>query len=75
MLRRLVRSAECDWCAGSSLDWAHEHAGAKLAYLVELRDKGDHGFVLPPREIEPTGHEMLAAVRALARELVAEHRQ
>ncbi|KAF4517737.1 hypothetical protein B566_EDAN002942 [Ephemera danica] len=60
------------YLAGSSLDWAHEKAGADLAYLVELRDTGDHGFVLPPREIEPTGEEMLAAVKSMARELLAE---
>ncbi|CAB3376150.1 Hypothetical predicted protein [Cloeon dipterum] len=53
--------------SGSSLDWAHEKAGIRYAFLVELGDTGDYGFVLPASEIEPTGKEMLAAVREVAK--------
>ena len=56
-----------EFSAGSSMDWAHEKAGVRYAFLVELRDTGDFGFVLPPSEIEPSGKEMFAAVREVAK--------
>lgn len=54
---------------GSSDDWAKGKAGIKYSYTVELRDKGSHGFLLPASQILPTGREMFAAVRAIARAL------
>ncbi|XP_059475778.1 carboxypeptidase B-like [Neocloeon triangulifer] len=53
--------------SGSSMDWAHEKAGVRFAFLAELGDAGDYGFVLPPSEIELTGKEMFAAVREVAK--------
>ena len=40
------------------MDWAKGVAGAKYAYTVELGDTGEHGFVLPPEYIKPTGEDM-----------------
>uniref|UniRef100_A0A8D8VY90 Carboxypeptidase B n=2 Tax=Cacopsylla melanoneura TaxID=428564 RepID=A0A8D8VY90_9HEMI len=55
--------------AGSSDDWAKGRAGIKYSYTVELRDKGSHGFLLPASQILPTGREIFAAVKAIARAL------
>ena len=33
-------------------------AGIPYAYAMELRDTGDYGFMLPAREIVPTGEEV-----------------
>jgi len=37
----------------------------KYSYTMELRDKGDNGFVMPPIYIIPTGKETWAAVRKM----------
>jgi hypothetical protein len=50
---------------GSSADFAHDIADAEYAYCIELRDKGQNGFVLPPEQIVPTGQEVLAGVKVL----------
>lgn len=50
---------------GSSADYATDIAGAEYAYAVELRDKGENGFVLPPEQIRPTGEEMLEGIKVL----------
>ncbi|KAI8608893.1 hypothetical protein BC830DRAFT_907031 [Chytriomyces sp. MP71] len=51
--------------SGSSVDWAYEYANATFSYGVELRDQGLYGFMLPPKQILPSGEETLAAVLAL----------
>ena len=48
--------------AGGSDDWAHGVAGIKYAYTMELRDTGDHGFVLPPEQIVESGEETILAL-------------
>ena len=55
--------------SGVSDDWAKSVAGIKYTYTFELRDKGAKGFVLPPSEIEPSGVEIAAAVKAMIRAL------
>ncbi|SMY25063.1 unnamed protein product [Zymoseptoria tritici ST99CH_1A5] len=54
---------------GSSADFATDIAKAKYAYAIELRDKGQNGFVLPPDQIVPTGQEVLAGVKVLLKGL------
>lgn len=52
--------------AGASNDYGY--AGlpqARYTYVVELRDKGDKGFILPADQIEPTGEESYNGVIAL----------
>ncbi|NWR72365.1 CBPO Carboxypeptidase, partial [Centropus unirufus] len=44
--------------SGSSRDWAHT-IGIPFSYTFELRDKGTHGFVLPPAQIQPTCEETM----------------
>lgn len=36
------------------------------AYTVELRDRGEFGFLLPPEEIRPSAEEMIAATKVYA---------
>jgi hypothetical protein len=38
----------------------------KYPYGVELRDTGEHGFILPANQIVPTGEEILQAINAWA---------
>ncbi|KAJ3171401.1 hypothetical protein HK101_011252 [Irineochytrium annulatum] len=52
--------------AGSSADWAYAVANITFAYGVELRDQGTYGFLLPPRQILPSGEEIFASMKALA---------
>jgi len=58
-----------DAASGSSYDWAKGVAGIKYSYTLELRDRGQYGFLLPPSQIIPTGEEtwagLLAAVEAI----------
>ncbi|XP_072944773.1 carboxypeptidase A1-like [Epargyreus clarus] len=50
--------------AGTSNDWSYGAAGIPYCYLIELRSK-KHRFKLPKEEIEVTGNEILACVKAL----------
>jgi hypothetical protein len=38
-------------------------------YTVELRDKGQYGFVLPAREIIPAGKDALEAIKTISMEI------
>ena len=51
-----------DAASGGSDDWAHGVANIKYSYTIELRDTGDHGFVLPKEQIIPTGEETMLAL-------------
>ena len=42
------------------------------SYGMELRDTGDHGFLLPPDQIVGTGEEVWAFHAAVAREIITE---
>lgn len=53
--------------AGGSTDWAHDIAGAELAWAFELRpaDGGSEGFVISPDNIIPSGEENWAGMEYL----------
>lgn len=51
--------------AGGSDDYAHGVAKIKYAYTIELPDKGSRGFVMPPSEIIPTGHEAVIGLKSM----------
>eukprot|EP01012_Entosiphon_sulcatum_P016668 TRINITY_DN2158_c0_g4_i1.p1 TRINITY_DN2158_c0_g4~~TRINITY_DN2158_c0_g4_i1.p1 ORF type:complete len:416 (+),score=120.95 TRINITY_DN2158_c0_g4_i1:94-1341(+) len=60
------------YCAsGSSADWTYGNLSITLSYGVELRDKGQYGFLLPATQIIPSGEETLAAVKVVAEEVLA----
>lgn len=48
-----------DETSGTSVDYAYEEFGIKLAYTFEFRDRGSYGFVLPANQIIPNGLEIL----------------
>ncbi|KAG7175044.1 Carboxypeptidase B-like 5 [Homarus americanus] len=52
--------------SGGSADWAKAVVDAKYSYTIELRDKGEFGFLLPEDQIIPTGEETMAGVLVLA---------
>lgn len=44
-------------------------AGIKYSFSLELRDAGRYGFMLPAKEIVPSGEETWASMFATAKEL------
>ncbi|KAI0223363.1 Carboxypeptidase A2 [Lamellibrachia satsuma] len=59
--------------SGGSGDWARGTANITYAYLVELRDKGHFGFLLPSDQIVPVGEEMWAGMKVVARQILTKH--
>ncbi|KAG6445084.1 hypothetical protein O3G_MSEX003724 [Manduca sexta] len=53
---------------GSALDWIYA-SGVTHAFAIETRDTGEHGFLISPHYIEPTGKELFIAVKQLAKVL------
>jgi Zinc carboxypeptidase len=60
--------AIADAASGSSIDYIYGSLSVKNAYVIELRDTGKFGFVLPQKEIVPTCKEAIAAILAMAAE-------
>ena len=50
--------------SGFALDWAYNNARIVNSYLVELRDEGQHGFLLPVDQIMPTATETWNGLKA-----------
>ena len=44
-------------------DWTAGVAGIPINWLIELRDQGEYGFLLPEDQIVPSGDEFLAALK------------
>ena len=53
--------------SGVSEDYAYGVCGITYSWVVELRDTGEFGFLLPPEEIIPTGEEIFAGVATMAK--------
>ncbi|CAF3975355.1 unnamed protein product, partial [Rotaria sp. Silwood1] len=51
--------------SGITIDWMYEKVNVTFSYIVELRDNGTYGFLLPANQIIPCGEEMLAGTIAL----------
>ncbi|XP_043237768.1 carboxypeptidase B-like [Amphibalanus amphitrite] len=71
----IPRTTPYNQLSGVSDDWAKAVAGVRFTYTFELRDKGAHGFLLPAEQIEPSGREIAAAIKAMIRALPAPQRQ
>ncbi|XP_035210424.1 carboxypeptidase B-like [Stegodyphus dumicola] len=52
--------------SGGARDWVYGTLGAKYSYVVEVRDKGDFGFLLSRKQILPTVVETWTGVKAMA---------
>lgn len=48
-----------DKVSGSGKEWAYGVKGIPIPYTIELRDKGEYGFILPPEMILPVAKEVL----------------
>jgi len=58
--------------SGGSLDWTLGVAGIPYSFGMELRDTGEHGFLLPADQIIPTGEEVWAFHETVARQIANE---
>lgn len=58
--------------SGGSLDWAQGVAGIPYSFVMELRDTGEYGFLLPPDQIIPTGEEIMAFHVSIAQQMIQE---
>ncbi|KAI4259282.1 MAG: hypothetical protein LQ352_000822 [Teloschistes flavicans] len=57
---------------GSPIDYFYHSLGVKYSYQIKLRDTGSYGFLLPSRNIVPTGKEAFSAMKYLARFLMGD---
>ncbi|KAJ8723714.1 hypothetical protein PYW07_007694 [Mythimna separata] len=48
--------------SGASFDWVKSAVDVPMTYLIELRDLGEYGFLLPPGQIVPTALETVDAL-------------
>lgn len=55
---------------GGSDDWTRAALGTKYVYTIELRDRGEYGFVLPPNQILETALEGYMVVDTVANAIV-----
>ena len=55
------------------MDWAHEKLGIKYSFALELRDQGQHGFMLPVSQIKPTLEETWAGIVGMSNEIAKEY--
>lgn len=58
-------STKTDRSSGTSRDWAKGIPNIRYVYTIELKDKGKHGFLLPPDEIYRTGEEIWTGLEAM----------
>ncbi|EAT37214.1 AAEL010776-PA [Aedes aegypti] len=56
--------------SGASMDWAYGKLGVNISYTYELRpgQESSGGFILPPKQIVPTGEETLDSLVTLLEE-------
>ena len=58
-----------DLAAGGSIDWVYDSAHIRYPYALELRDQGQHGFMLPVEQILPTAEETWTGIKAAVKSL------
>ncbi|CAG9789478.1 unnamed protein product [Diatraea saccharalis] len=45
--------------SGTSFDWVKNYTNTRISYLIELRDMGEFGFLLPASQIIPNNLEVM----------------
>jgi len=55
---------------GTIVDWGYEVLGLPYTYIIEARDFGDYGFLLPEELIAVTASEIWAGIQAAIRAIV-----
>lgn len=58
-IRNKLRLHFSDPMSGTSFDWVKYTTNVPFACLIELRDLGEYGFLLPAEQIIPNGLEMM----------------
>ena len=58
---------------GTISDWVYGEAGIPYSFIMELRDIGGHGFILPPDQIIPIGEEVMAFHVSIAEQMIKEY--
>jgi len=56
--------------SGVAADYYYDVHGVIYSYIVELRDSGLYGFVLPPEQIRPTAIETWNGLRAMTNDIM-----
>jgi len=59
--------------SGCSEDWGFAVLDAKYSFVMELRDTGRYGFLLPASQIQESGIETFEAMKALGEHLLSEY--
>ena len=54
-----------DYSLGTSRDWGKGVLEIPFVYTLELRDRGEFAFELPPDQILPTGEETWEGIRQM----------
>ncbi|XP_065336580.1 carboxypeptidase B-like [Cloeon dipterum] len=58
--------------SGGADDLAKGGSRIKYTYTIQLRDRGQYGFLLPASSIVPTGKEAFAAIQTISEEIAAD---
>lgn len=53
--------------SGGSKDYTYGALKIKYSFLLELRDTGKHGFLLPASQIVPTAMEAFEGIKAMVK--------
>ena len=65
----LLLLAFADRNSGGSKDYTYGELGIKYSFALELRDRGQYGFLLPANQIVPTAMETFEGIKAMAKEM------
>ncbi|CAH2094783.1 unnamed protein product [Euphydryas editha] len=57
--------------SGTTFDWAKNATNVPFSYLIELRDMGDYGFLLPAEQIIPNSLEIMDALLEMDKTAIA----
>lgn len=53
--------------SGTTFDWVKNATDVPVSFLIELRDLGEYGFLLPPQQIIPNNLEIMDALLEMDR--------